>query len=86
MAEGATPRAGFALGLVTLEPSTEVVYKVSEAYSPDHDKGLWWNDEALDIAWPVTEAGANLSEKDKWQPRFADLPVYSRYEPVEERS
>jgi dTDP-4-dehydrorhamnose 3,5-epimerase len=77
--------AGFAHGLVTLEPSTEVVYKVSEVYSPEHDKGLLWNDEALDIAWPVTESEAILSDKDKRQPRLADLPAYFRFEPAEEQ-
>ena len=76
---------GFAHGLVTLEPSTEVIYKVSEVYSPEHDKGLLWNDEALGIAWPVTEAEAILSEKDKRQPRLAALPACFRYEPVEEQ-
>jgi len=77
---------GFAHGLVTLEPSTEVLYKVSEVYSPELDKGLLWNDQALGIAWPVTEAKAILSEKDKRQPRLADLPAYFRFEPAEERS
>ena len=77
--------AGFAHGLVTLEPSTEVIYKLSEAYSPEYDKGLLWNDESLGIAWPVTEAEAILSEKDKRQPRLADLPTYFRFEPSEEQ-
>jgi dTDP-4-dehydrorhamnose 3,5-epimerase len=77
---------GFAHGLVTLEPGTEVLYKVSEVYSPEHDKGLLWNDEALGIAWPVNEAEAILSAKDKRQPKLADLPAYFRYEPPEEQS
>ena len=77
---------GFAHGLVTLEPSTEVIYKVSEVYSPEHDKGLLWNDEALGIAWPLAGAEAILSEKDKRLPKLADLPAYFRYEPPEEQS
>lgn len=67
---------GFAHGLVTLEPDTEVLYKVTNYYAPQHDLGLLWNDPALGIAWPVSEADAILSAKDKVQPRLADLPAY----------
>lgn len=67
---------GFAHGLVTLEPDTEVLYKVTNYYAPQHDLGLLWNDPALGIAWPISEADAILSAKDKVQPRLADLPAY----------
>ena len=64
---------GFAHGFMTLEPDTEVIYKVSNYYAPDHDQGLLWNDPALGIAWPIAENEATLSEKDRRQPRFAEL-------------
>jgi dTDP-4-dehydrorhamnose 3,5-epimerase len=67
---------GFAHGLMTLEPDTEVLYKVSNFYAPQHDLGLLWNDPALAIAWPLPEADALLSAKDETQPRLADLPAY----------
>ena len=64
---------GFAHGFMTLEPDTEVIYKVSGYYAPDHDKGLLWNDPALGIAWPIPETEAILSDKDRRQPRLAEL-------------
>lgn len=64
---------GFAHGFCTLEPDTEVTYKVSNYYAPDHDAGVLWNDPDLGIAWPIAEEDAVLSEKDKVQPRFAEL-------------
>ena len=63
---------GFAHGFVTLEPNTEVVYKVTNYYSPAHDRGLRWDDPALNIAWGVDPAGVTLSAKDKVQPLLAD--------------
>ena len=68
--------AGFAHGFATLEPDTEVVYKVSDYYAAAHDKGLRWNDPALAIAWPVTEAEAVLSDRDRQHPLLAELPGY----------
>ncbi len=65
--------AGFAHGLCTLEPDTEVLYKVSNVYSPAHDRGILWNDPALAIAWPVAVADAKLSDKDRKHPTLADL-------------
>ena len=64
---------GFAHGFMTLEDDTEVVYKVSDYYSPDYDKGLLWNDPALGIQWPLPATEARLSERDRAQPRLAEL-------------
>lgn len=64
---------GFAHGYATLEPDTEVVYKVTDYYSPPHDKGLAWDDPELAIAWGIARAQAVLSDKDKMQPRLAEL-------------
>lgn len=65
--------AGFAHGFVTLEPDTEVVYKVTQYYAPAHDHGLLWSDPDLGIAWPVERGAAILSDKDRVQPLFAEI-------------
>jgi dTDP-4-dehydrorhamnose 3,5-epimerase len=63
---------GFAHGFVTLEPNTEVVYKVTADYSPPHDRGIRWNDPKLGIDWGVTEEAAILSKKDRETPMLAE--------------
>ena len=67
---------GFAHGFCTLEPDTDVLYKVTDFYSLEHDLGLLWNDPALGIDWPVTAETAVLSDKDRSQPELTDLPAY----------
>ena len=64
---------GFAHGYCTMEPDTEVLYKVTNYYSPEHDRGLIWNDNEIGIKWPVKESEAILSAKDQAQPPLAQL-------------
>jgi dTDP-4-dehydrorhamnose 3,5-epimerase len=64
---------GFLHGFCTLEPDTEVNYKVSNFYSAKHEFGVRWNDSQLNIAWPVAEGNATLSDKDAALPSFKDL-------------
>jgi dTDP-4-dehydrorhamnose 3,5-epimerase len=64
---------GFAHGFVTLEDDTEVLYKVSEAYSPEHDCAVRFDDPAVAIDWPVDPASITVSEKDLTAPFLADV-------------
>ena len=65
--------AGFGHGFCTTAPDTEVAYKVSDLYAPDCDRNLLWNDPDLALPWPVDSASAQLSDKDRTAPRFADF-------------
>ncbi len=60
---------GFAHGFITLEPDTEVFYKVTDFYAPACDGGLRWNDPTIGVEWPLA-AGAQplLSDKDEKLP------------------
>jgi len=64
---------GFAHAICTLEPNTELIYKVTNYYSPQHDFGIRWNDPDLAIEWPFALDQVVLSDKDRKQPLFRDV-------------
>jgi dTDP-4-dehydrorhamnose 3,5-epimerase len=64
---------GFAHGFVTRTPDTEVLYKVTAYYAPEHDHGILWSDPDLGIDWGIAPEAARLSDKDRAQPRLSDI-------------
>ncbi|MFQ0814946.1 dTDP-4-dehydrorhamnose 3,5-epimerase [Brucella anthropi] len=68
---------GFAHGFMTLVENTEVIYKVTNYYSPEHDRSIRFDDPAIGIDWPLPSSGAQLSDKDRKAPLFADAEVFA---------
>jgi len=53
---------GFAHGFCVLSKEADVLYKVSQEYSPENEKGIVWNDAEINITWPIDKP--ILQEKD----------------------
>jgi dTDP-4-dehydrorhamnose 3,5-epimerase len=68
---------GFAHGFVTLVPDTEVLYKVTDTYSPDHERSIRLDDPAIGIKWPSIAGGFQLSDKDLKAPMLAAAEVFA---------
>ena len=64
---------GFAHGVCTLEPDTEVLYLVDAPYAAKAEHSVRWDDPALGIVWPVGGAQAVLSARDRAAPHLADV-------------
>ena len=62
---------GFAHGFCVLSETAEFLYKVSEYYSAEKEKGIMWNDRDIGIKWPTSKP--ILSEKDKTNPALKDI-------------
>ena len=61
---------GFAHGFVVLEDDTIFAYKVDNYYSPECDRGIAFNDPALNIDWILKTEELKLSDKDTKQPKL----------------
>lgn len=59
---------GFAHGFITLDDDTEVMYLVTEFYSPEYERVIRWDDPRFSISWPFDPV--YMSDKDKNQPDF----------------
>ena len=69
---------GFLHGFCTIEPDTEVIYKVSAPYDRAAERGVAWDDPGLDVPWPIPRDAALLSDKDRALPRLSECPEWFR--------
>lgn len=67
---------GFAHGFVALTDPADVLYKVTEYYSREHDRAIRWDDPDIAIDWPLKEEPI-LSEKDASAPYLRDAEVFA---------
>ncbi len=60
---------GCAHGFQTLTPEALVHYQISDGYSPEHSRGVRWDDPAFAIEWPSASERV-LSPRDAHYPDF----------------
>jgi dTDP-4-dehydrorhamnose 3,5-epimerase len=59
---------GFAHGFQTMTDNAEVFYQMSQFYSPEHSRGVRWNDPAFGIQWPADDR--IIIDRDRNYPDF----------------
>ena len=62
---------GFAHGFCVLSNEADVIYKVTNFYSPEHERGIIWNDPDIGIEWPIKDP--ILSERDSKLPTLKEV-------------
>jgi dTDP-4-dehydrorhamnose 3,5-epimerase len=68
---------GFGHGFCVISPEADVVYKVTAEYSPEHDRGVRWNDPDIGVRWPVGSPA--LSAKDQQHPSLQEADINFTY-------
>jgi dTDP-4-dehydrorhamnose 3,5-epimerase len=67
---------GFAHGFLALTDPADLLYKVTDYYSPEHDRSIRWDDPDIGIEWPI-DGKPILSEKDASAPYLAEADVFA---------
>ena len=65
---------GYAHGFCALSDA-DLVYKCTDYYAPKSERTILWNDPDIAIAWPVSEADAIVSDKDRAGVRLRDAVI-----------
>lgn len=68
---------GFAHGYLALSEEIDFIYKCTDLYAPQHERGIRWNDAHIGVQWPLASGVAPiLSAKDAVAPLFKDAESY----------
>ena len=74
---------GFAHGFLVMSDVAVFNYKCTDYYAPEYDSGLLWNDEDINIQWPLTGIeDILLSDKDRVQKKLKDIVIPFKYKGV----
>jgi dTDP-4-dehydrorhamnose 3,5-epimerase len=73
--------SGFAHGYLTLESACEVMYKVTQYWNPNSERGIAWDDPSLAIKWRIPAQELTIADKDRNNPSLAQIESAFRYEP-----
>ena len=68
---------GFAHGFLSLEDNTNVLYKSTNEYNKESERGISWNDPEIGIKWPINNPV--LSDKDKKHPILKEADINFNY-------
>ena len=67
---------GFAHGLLALSAEVDVLYKMTQFWSPEHERAILWNDARIGVRWPI-EGAPILSGKDASAPGLAEAELFA---------
>jgi dTDP-4-dehydrorhamnose 3,5-epimerase len=67
---------GYAHGFLAISEWAEIVYKVTDYYSPEHDRSIRWDDPDIGVEWPI-EGDPIVSDKDASAPYLAEAEVFA---------
>jgi dTDP-4-dehydrorhamnose 3,5-epimerase len=67
--------SGFAHGFIVLKDNTEFLYKTTDYYAPQHERCIRWDDPAIGIDWPISQAPI-LSGKDQLGLALSEAEVF----------
>ena len=67
---------GFAHGFLVISDIAECLYKTTEYYSPEHERGIIWDDKELNIEWPININKILISKKDSINEKFKNVEYF----------
>ena len=70
---------GFAHGFLSLKNESEIIYKATMNYCKNHERTIRWNDDHLNIKWPLNKINnlePVLSEKDSNAPYLKNAHIF----------